>query len=249
MDDDEVVDSGDDLRVREKNTFLEVVEKKPESARRKSAPASLRKYVRQSHSFEVGSLLSTMHHVPCSVGFSVCSAKACGNEANACEEEVLLNPCTLKREASFRETRDADLHRSPDITQVPDRAQGEHFLTFMVCDLPCKVGEKRMMTQLQSMGFDGCYDYLYFPKRKRDAQYGEGYCFINFMRVEVALRFKTRFHGHRFCSSNSLKQARVEVANIQGLEANIRLFANQTDRPKYISDTNGIRVGSQHWSA
>eukprot|EP00928_Gymnodinium_smaydae_P099692 TRINITY_DN9584_c0_g2_i1.p1 TRINITY_DN9584_c0_g2~~TRINITY_DN9584_c0_g2_i1.p1 ORF type:complete len:241 (-),score=25.16 TRINITY_DN9584_c0_g2_i1:309-1031(-) len=226
---------------KRRKTFVEVYEKKPEPRRRKSAPVSLGRCVRQLRSFKVGLLLSTFHQPQCSadLGGSACSAVACGNNVNTCEEEVTLNDGTFKHEFS---TGDTDLHLSPDTTQVPDPSQGEQVLTFMVCDLPCKVGEKRMMTQLKAMGFNGCYDYLYFPKRKRNSQYGEGYCFINFMSAEVALRFKTCFNGHRFSGSNSLKQARVEVADIQGLQANLRLFTNRTEHPKYIIDVNGIRL-------
>eukprot|EP00928_Gymnodinium_smaydae_P099694 TRINITY_DN9584_c0_g3_i1.p1 TRINITY_DN9584_c0_g3~~TRINITY_DN9584_c0_g3_i1.p1 ORF type:complete len:244 (-),score=32.63 TRINITY_DN9584_c0_g3_i1:228-959(-) len=231
MDDADIVGNWDDLWVQARNTFVEVFEKKPEPTRRKSAPPLLETHGRRSRSLEIGSLLSTLHQAPFST-----------------EQEVSLEDCTLEHEASMGETRDADLQLSLDITQVPDRAHSEQALTYMVCDLPCKIGEERMMDQLKSMGFDGCYDYLYFPKRKRSWQYGEGYCFINFMSVEVALRFKTFFQGHRFSGINSLKQARVEVADVQGLEANIRLFTNRKERPKYISDINGIRLGSHRTS-
>eukprot|EP00928_Gymnodinium_smaydae_P099693 TRINITY_DN9584_c0_g2_i2.p1 TRINITY_DN9584_c0_g2~~TRINITY_DN9584_c0_g2_i2.p1 ORF type:complete len:246 (-),score=24.02 TRINITY_DN9584_c0_g2_i2:307-1044(-) len=231
---------------KRRKTFVEVYEKKPEPRRRKSAPVSLERCARQSRSLKVGSLLSTFHQAQCStdLGCSAYTAAACGNNVNTYEEEeVTLNNGTFKHETSTGEAQVTDLPLSPDTTQVPpDPAQGEQFLTFMVCDLPCKVGEKRMMSQLKTMGFNGCYDYLYFPKRKRNSQYGEGYCFINFMSAEVALRFKTSFHGHRFSGSNSLKQARVEVADIQGLQANLRLFTNRTEHPKYIIDVNGIRL-------
>eukprot|EP00928_Gymnodinium_smaydae_P016179 TRINITY_DN16030_c0_g2_i1.p1 TRINITY_DN16030_c0_g2~~TRINITY_DN16030_c0_g2_i1.p1 ORF type:complete len:251 (+),score=24.31 TRINITY_DN16030_c0_g2_i1:35-787(+) len=123
---------------------------------------------------------------------------------------------------------------------ISRHARGAQGFTLMVCDLPCKVGELRMILLLRDMGFDACYDYLYFPKRNRALKGGEGFCFINFMSVEVALRFKADFDGFRFPAIGSLKKARVTVASVQGLQANIDMFGNRSGRAKYVTDPNGI---------
>eukprot|EP00928_Gymnodinium_smaydae_P023936 TRINITY_DN19546_c0_g1_i1.p1 TRINITY_DN19546_c0_g1~~TRINITY_DN19546_c0_g1_i1.p1 ORF type:complete len:256 (+),score=30.51 TRINITY_DN19546_c0_g1_i1:35-802(+) len=123
---------------------------------------------------------------------------------------------------------------------ISRHAQGTQGFTLMVCDLPCKVGERRMMLQLRDMGFDACYDYLYFPKRNRALEGGEGFCFINFMSVEMALGFKADFDGFRFEDIGSAKKARVKVASVQGLQANIDMFGNRSRYAKYVADPDGI---------
>eukprot|EP00928_Gymnodinium_smaydae_P091890 TRINITY_DN75651_c0_g1_i1.p1 TRINITY_DN75651_c0_g1~~TRINITY_DN75651_c0_g1_i1.p1 ORF type:complete len:298 (+),score=33.72 TRINITY_DN75651_c0_g1_i1:54-947(+) len=219
--------------VRVRSTFVEVFQKKREPVRGKSAPVSLRRSAHLSPAIKVGLFSKDVRQSPQSTLLA-------RNDLQPCQQDVTLDGCTVALDISTGKTKPVKNDFSHNAGQGFDCA--EDFLTFMVCDLPGKVGEKRMMIQLKAMGFDGCYDYLYFPKRKRNWQGGEGYCFINFMSSEVALRFKAGFNGYCFGDTNSTKRARVELAEIQGRQANISVFTSKTQRPKYITDVNGIRL-------
>eukprot|EP00928_Gymnodinium_smaydae_P076875 TRINITY_DN5997_c0_g1_i2.p1 TRINITY_DN5997_c0_g1~~TRINITY_DN5997_c0_g1_i2.p1 ORF type:complete len:249 (-),score=24.50 TRINITY_DN5997_c0_g1_i2:98-844(-) len=114
--------------------------------------------------------------------------------------------------------------------------------TVMVRDIPCKVGYVRMMIELKSLGFDGCYDFLYFPKSLRDRHSNRGFCFINFQTPDAAMLFVTKFAMHQFDGIQSQKSARVGRAMVQGRKANVTQLMSARNRVQFKSDAAGLRV-------
>eukprot|EP00928_Gymnodinium_smaydae_P096653 TRINITY_DN8582_c0_g1_i1.p1 TRINITY_DN8582_c0_g1~~TRINITY_DN8582_c0_g1_i1.p1 ORF type:complete len:186 (-),score=25.08 TRINITY_DN8582_c0_g1_i1:330-887(-) len=93
----------------------------------------------------------------------------------------------------------------------------------IVRDLPCKVGSERMMAELETLGFHGCYDSLIFPKKGRKGKASfVGYGFIYFKHEDYALEFMSSFANHQFKDIGSKKVARAELARSDGEEGHIR---------------------------
>eukprot|EP00928_Gymnodinium_smaydae_P099691 TRINITY_DN9584_c0_g1_i1.p1 TRINITY_DN9584_c0_g1~~TRINITY_DN9584_c0_g1_i1.p1 ORF type:complete len:260 (-),score=30.06 TRINITY_DN9584_c0_g1_i1:148-927(-) len=234
-------DDWDNLWVQVRSTFVEVFKKKPEFVRSKSVPASVGEIDCSPFSCKVGLFSSCACQASnyADQGVSALSEIRPGSDVNPREQTIVAV------EDSMEKGPDVEVNLPRSITQAWDRIKADRVLTFMVCDLPCIVGEKRLMIELYSMGFDGCYDYLYFPKRNLFSSAGEGYCFINFMSVELAHRFKAAFEGYQFFNIESTKRVRVEVAELQGREANLCLFSHGRKNRKYICNVNGIRVATE----
>jgi len=72
--------------------------------------------------------------------------------------------------------------------------------------------------------FEGQYDFLYLPlgsSRSSHQRANLGYCFMNFLHVDDAARFKRSFHGFSF--PGTCKVCNVEVSRVQGLAANLEM--------------------------
>eukprot|EP00928_Gymnodinium_smaydae_P060774 TRINITY_DN44573_c0_g1_i1.p1 TRINITY_DN44573_c0_g1~~TRINITY_DN44573_c0_g1_i1.p1 ORF type:complete len:134 (-),score=12.22 TRINITY_DN44573_c0_g1_i1:67-468(-) len=88
--------------------------------------------------------------------------------------------------------------------------------TVIVRDLPCKVDCARMVAELSSLGFDGCYDEITFPRKIRKGKEScLGYGFVKFASEKSAALFIVKFDGHRFEGIDSQKAACVEYARDQ----------------------------------
>eukprot|EP00928_Gymnodinium_smaydae_P099399 TRINITY_DN9468_c0_g2_i1.p1 TRINITY_DN9468_c0_g2~~TRINITY_DN9468_c0_g2_i1.p1 ORF type:complete len:242 (-),score=41.44 TRINITY_DN9468_c0_g2_i1:263-988(-) len=123
----------------------------------------------------------------------------------------------------------------------------EDITTLMFCDIPCKVGYERMMVELKALGLDGEYDYLHLPTKvsRKDKYSFLGFGFINFKSAVVAEQFRQIFTSFRFEGISSEKLGRVEVARVQGREANLKMLSNAARRsnyPLFIADPLGIRA-------
>eukprot|EP00928_Gymnodinium_smaydae_P082869 TRINITY_DN6613_c1_g7_i1.p1 TRINITY_DN6613_c1_g7~~TRINITY_DN6613_c1_g7_i1.p1 ORF type:complete len:169 (+),score=30.57 TRINITY_DN6613_c1_g7_i1:77-583(+) len=128
----------------------------------------------------------------------------------------------LRRSASAPHmlgTLDTVAHPADSVDTCPQKAK-----TLMLRDIPCKVDEERIESVLREQGFAGTYDYLYDPKSKSNGN-TVGYCFVNFLDLEDASRFRTIFDGYTFSGSQSKKKCHVTTADIQGREANIEAHA------------------------
>eukprot|EP00928_Gymnodinium_smaydae_P071649 TRINITY_DN55185_c0_g1_i1.p1 TRINITY_DN55185_c0_g1~~TRINITY_DN55185_c0_g1_i1.p1 ORF type:complete len:416 (+),score=68.14 TRINITY_DN55185_c0_g1_i1:78-1325(+) len=121
----------------------------------------------------------------------------------------------------------------------------EQVTTLMIGGLPCKVDYRRMITELYRLGFDGSYDYVYLPKKSYSRGFHFfGYGFINFLNHDEAMRFATAFDNYRFEGSTSAKRGNVQVAAVQGREANMNLFSgrNRGEPRAYIENIGGITL-------
>eukprot|EP00928_Gymnodinium_smaydae_P076880 TRINITY_DN5997_c0_g2_i2.p1 TRINITY_DN5997_c0_g2~~TRINITY_DN5997_c0_g2_i2.p1 ORF type:complete len:272 (-),score=29.43 TRINITY_DN5997_c0_g2_i2:94-909(-) len=114
--------------------------------------------------------------------------------------------------------------------------------TVMVRDIPCKVNYERMMSELKSLGFDGRYDFLYFPKSLRDRKSNRCFCFVNFESPDVAMLFVTKFAKFRFEGIQSQNFARVGRAMVQGRKANVSQASSARNRVQFKADAAGLRV-------
>lgn len=91
--------------------------------------------------------------------------------------------------------------------------------TVMVRNLPNKVSQQMLLSELDSIGFQHAYDFVYLPIDPA-TNANKGYAFINFIDSSYASLFRKRFHGAKFSNVNSEKVLSILPATLQGFDAN-----------------------------
>lgn len=91
--------------------------------------------------------------------------------------------------------------------------------TVMMRNLPNKVSQQQLLSEINAGGFLNTYDFLYLPIDP-DTHANRGYAFINFSIPGMALTFKMQFEGQQFANVQSSKVLSVVPATLQGFEAN-----------------------------
>jgi hypothetical protein len=97
--------------------------------------------------------------------------------------------------------------------------------SLMIRNLPCCITQCRLVEALDTLGFQGTYDFLHLPTGGRSAAMRAnnlGYGFINFNNAHDAARFMDAFSGYIFEGTYSEKACVVRPAHIQGLNSNLR---------------------------
>eukprot|EP00928_Gymnodinium_smaydae_P093742 TRINITY_DN7804_c0_g1_i1.p1 TRINITY_DN7804_c0_g1~~TRINITY_DN7804_c0_g1_i1.p1 ORF type:complete len:226 (-),score=31.98 TRINITY_DN7804_c0_g1_i1:218-895(-) len=212
-----------ELRVR--NTFYELYAYEPSMVRCKSEPAL---------SFAPG--LRSRPEVQC-------SPELAGSQ-NGVTSVVASAAASAPVTISSKSCR----ARSPSQLQPEQHTEMKPFelspydTTIMVRDLPCMVGYQRMMLELKSLGLDGCYDYIFFPKSYHDKNSFKGFCFINFMTREALEFFMAEFAEHNFEDICSEKKVCFGRADVQGLEANLLVVKSSRKRVEFRADPAGLRA-------
>jgi hypothetical protein len=97
--------------------------------------------------------------------------------------------------------------------------------TIMMRNLPNKVTQQILLTELNETGFEHTYDFVYLPI-DQESNANRGYAFINFVAAEWAYKFMERFEGQKFGSYNSNKVVSVVPAKLQGYKANREYYSS-----------------------
>jgi hypothetical protein len=102
---------------------------------------------------------------------------------------------------------------------------GEQALTFdsesncytvMIRNIPCGCSREDVLQAIDSVGFNGLYDFFYLPRRRYKTM---GYGFIGFPDPHLTRSFAESMTGYRFPTRNSKKVVSVVPARIQGLNS------------------------------
>jgi len=98
----------------------------------------------------------------------------------------------------------------------------EKVTTLMIRNVPNRYDRTLLMQELDELGFQGKYDFVYLPI-DNSTQWNVGYAFVNFDVSEDARRCMAMLEGHQFFRfrQNNKRVAQVSVAHIQGLEKNL----------------------------
>eukprot|EP00811_Abedinium_folium_P037105 NODE_9751_length_1401_cov_17.595761.p1 GENE.NODE_9751_length_1401_cov_17.595761~~NODE_9751_length_1401_cov_17.595761.p1 ORF type:complete len:352 (+),score=20.98 NODE_9751_length_1401_cov_17.595761:98-1057(+) len=96
------------------------------------------------------------------------------------------------------------------------------FTTLMIRNIPNRYTQRDLVTELDSLGFAGAFDFVYLPV-DTGTMANVGYAFVNFVNADRAQCCSEALNNYRFCRYQKTpgKVARVSVAHIQGLEANL----------------------------
>lgn len=114
----------------------------------------------------------------------------------------------------------SELLRTVDVGEAGEEVEEEEDsapkepTTFMVRNIGYRLTAAKAREHLETLGFDGAYDFLYlpmFPKGKSN----QGYFFVNFRAPQVAAAFRERLQGQPLGSTAKLCD--VTVAEWQGL--------------------------------
>lgn len=97
--------------------------------------------------------------------------------------------------------------------------------TVMMRNLPNKVTQQQLLSEMNESGFENTYDFLYLPI-DADTNANRGYAFINFTTPEMAMTFKMHFEGQKLSNFHSRKILSVMPATLQGFEANYAHYSS-----------------------
>lgn len=99
--------------------------------------------------------------------------------------------------------------------------------TLMVRNIPNRYTRKMLMDELDTLGFQSQYDFIYLPMDK-NTHWNVGYSFVNFVDAEAAKRCIELMTDYRFRKfrHNPGKVAQVSVAHIQGLQRNLDHYSH-----------------------
>eukprot|EP00928_Gymnodinium_smaydae_P049902 TRINITY_DN3350_c0_g8_i1.p1 TRINITY_DN3350_c0_g8~~TRINITY_DN3350_c0_g8_i1.p1 ORF type:complete len:162 (-),score=24.25 TRINITY_DN3350_c0_g8_i1:126-611(-) len=133
------------------------------------------------------------------------------------DAEDVFEPCAKNSFLDACPENDRGLAHS---SRPPALTASSSEVTMMLKHIPCSVTDELVTSILNERGFEGLFDYVHVPMRRNSSNLG--FCFVNFMKEEDALRFQDEFAGFKFPGSNSYKQCHVTLAHVQGREANIQ---------------------------
>jgi hypothetical protein len=110
--------------------------------------------------------------------------------------------------------------------------------TVMMKDVPLKYTQRKLIREINSLGFMGLYDFLYLPMDSR-THANRGFAFINMVSVEAAEEFHKKLHGQflRHFSTNAENAISILPADLQGFEENALQYANTINQGKRTGHT------------
>jgi hypothetical protein len=88
--------------------------------------------------------------------------------------------------------------------------------TMMICNIPCRVTHANLVEAINSIGFDGTFEFVRLPSKVGQPHSNLGYGFVEFFSQADANRFARAFEGYRFSGRESPKACTVKVADRQG---------------------------------
>jgi len=109
----------------------------------------------------------------------------------------------------------------------PCSAETGEATTLMIRHIPNVYTRSMMVEELEALGLDGLYDFLYLPIDK-STQWNVGYAFVNFVNPAAASMCVAAMTDYVFrCfEHNSGKVTQVSIAHIQGLVRNLEYYSN-----------------------
>jgi len=97
--------------------------------------------------------------------------------------------------------------------------------TVMWRNIPNRYSQQLLVSELEQLGFDNKYDFLYLPIDFSN-KCNVGYAFVNFLEERDCAEFQATMKNYQFCYFNSAKRGSCSPAYVQGLEANIQHYSS-----------------------
>jgi len=121
----------------------------------------------------------------------------------------------------------------------------ENITTLMVRNIPNTYTRAMLMEELNLLGFEGKYDFIYLPMDK-STQWNVGYAFVNFSSPAVAKRVIDEMTNYSFqrYDHGSGKVAQISIAHIQGLERNLEYYSSTAVQCARIPTYRPLVLGS-----
>jgi len=99
------------------------------------------------------------------------------------------------------------------------------YATVMIRQVPFKYTQKQLVSEINSNGFDGTYDFFYLPEDAKNNG-NRGFGFINFLSANLAAEFYLRYHSQQLKLHQSSTPISVIPAEIQGFDESAESFFN-----------------------
>merc|ERR1719162_1580880 len=129
-------------------------------------------------------------------------------------------------DGSFMYSQWADPSIECDVVDAETGEEEEWRTTVMLRNMPNNYTRDMLLELVDSMGFEGCYDFAYLPVDFK-SQAGLGYAFINFATSDEAQRCFDDFEGFSEWKVPSEKVCTVTWGSpYQGLEAHVERYQN-----------------------
>jgi hypothetical protein len=164
---------------------------------------------------------------------------------------------TASSESSLKDADVREVLCNPYCDNVREKATESDFVgltSVMVRGIPSKLSQRRLVKEVDSLGFARLYDFLYLPTNPRN-QCNRGFAFLNLATSEATQMFFRKVNGHRIRHMDVEGELQVVPARIQGFAENVRQFDNQKEdrtgrrchqRPIITAPTNvALRVPEQ----
>mmetsp|Transcript_27223 Transcript_27223/g.72622 ORF Transcript_27223/g.72622 Transcript_27223/m.72622 type:complete len:366 (+) Transcript_27223:87-1184(+) len=145
----------------------------------------------------------------------------------------------------IRKLSHANVPKNTDMARFAEKVEKDKVTTLMVRNIPNMYTRSMLVEEMDSLGFEGEYDFIYLPIDK-STQWNVGYAFVNFKTSDAAKRCVTDVTDYTFnrFEHGSRKVAQISVAHIQGLEKNLEYYSKtavqcarvNSHRPHFVSD-------------
>eukprot|EP00931_Biecheleriopsis_adriatica_P086803 TRINITY_DN61389_c0_g1_i1.p1 TRINITY_DN61389_c0_g1~~TRINITY_DN61389_c0_g1_i1.p1 ORF type:complete len:422 (+),score=69.48 TRINITY_DN61389_c0_g1_i1:68-1333(+) len=113
---------------------------------------------------------------------------------------------------------------SPAGKQIAEPKWHGDVTTVMMCNVPSRCTQKELVKEINE-SFANRYDFLYLPIDKTSG-FNKGYAFINLKNALIAKEFYRTFHGTTLALHRAAKAITINVAVLQGYEANFVRYAH-----------------------
>jgi len=118
--------------------------------------------------------------------------------------------------------------RVDPLAEFEARIEQEAITTVMIRNVPNRCSQRALMKELDNIGLSGTFDFVYVPLDLRRLS-NVGYAFVNFLNSSDACRCARLLQGHRMRrQAKAGKEVAVSVAQVQGMEANLRHYEKST---------------------
>mmetsp|Transcript_14054 Transcript_14054/g.34127 ORF Transcript_14054/g.34127 Transcript_14054/m.34127 type:complete len:305 (-) Transcript_14054:409-1323(-) len=147
------------------------------------------------------------------------------------EQGPTRSPSPVRSEPEFP----SDYDNLPALVQrLVDRPATQGVTTIMVRNVPNKYTQRLLLRVWKQMGYGCAIDLFYLPMDFRN-KCNLGYCFLNFVSAEYAVKFRAEVEGMRLTTFKTPKVLVTAEAHIQGFLPNFTAFRNSAVMGKSVA--------------
>jgi hypothetical protein len=142
------------------------------------------------------------------------------------DEEVLWSAPIVPSAPASKDSMRCQVPKHVNLAHQYAKSQkeGQPITTLMIRGIPNKCSQRELIAELESVGLQGCFDFLYIPLDLRTMS-NVGFAFVNFVHPSHAAHCMEVLPKHHFRRHRKAgKGVTVCDAHMQGLEANLRHY-------------------------
>jgi len=152
------------------------------------------------------------------------------SDSVAVKSDPKPNPCEIATQTSLltapKDSKHCFVPKNVNLAEefAKSKKDGQVVTTVMIRNIPNRCSQRELINELDSVGFAGCFDFLYIPL-DLGTMSNVGYAFVNFTHPQYASRCMEILPRHHFKRQRKVgKGVAVSAAHMQGLEANLKHY-------------------------